>query len=323
MAPSKTELSLGDDSRFSEVVEQLSSGYKTIGQMVYDVIRQAIVTGAFAPGQWLRQEALAAAIGVSRIPVRSALLQLESEGLVTFHPHRGARVRTLSPDQIDEIYRLRILLESYALRRSMSEMTPERMARIQELAERLDKEPEGSDFLETRVRFYREAYDSTSSPLLVEMIEELRGHVGRYLLSFRMDGDRESTTPHRHQHSDLAAAMATGDIEAAERYLTEHLTEVQHGIQVLAADDSDHTDAAEADGTKQGAARGRGKGAAATPAKARQSARSPQGASGKAASTKAPTKVSTTKGSTTKASGTKKASGRKKATTRAASARAV
>jgi DNA-binding GntR family transcriptional regulator len=263
MAPSKTAPSLGEDSRFSEVVEQLSSGYKTTGQMVYDVIHQAIVTGAFAPGQWLRQEALAAAIGVSRIPVRSALLQLESEGLVTFHPHRGARVRTLSPDQIDEIYRLRILLESYALRRSMTDMTPARLARIQELADQLDNETEGSNFLNTRVRFYREAYDSTGSPLLLEIIEELRGHVGRYLLSFRMNGDRESTAPHQHQHSGLVAAMTTGDIDTAERYLKDHLTEVQKGIQALAADDTGEADLDEGEPpakTERGATRRGGRG---------------------------------------------------------------
>src|SRR5689334_2327518 len=98
---------LSADRGFSEVVSQYAGSYKTIGEMVYGVLRESIVTGAFAPGEWLRQEALAEAIGVSRIPVRTALLQLEAEGLVNFHPHRGARVRTLSTSQIDEIYRLR------------------------------------------------------------------------------------------------------------------------------------------------------------------------------------------------------------------------
>src|SRR5690348_7488229 len=119
MAPKKGR-NLSADKRFTAVVDHLASGYKTVGQMVYAVVREAITTGAFAPGEWLRQESLAEAIGVSRIPVRTALFQLEKEGLVTFHPHRGARVRTLTPAQIDEIYRLRLLLESHALRLSMA-----------------------------------------------------------------------------------------------------------------------------------------------------------------------------------------------------------
>src|SRR5690348_18271137 len=157
MAPKKAR-SLSIDGSFVAVVDQLAGGYKTIGQMVYAVLREAILSGAFAPGEWLRQESLAAAIGVSRIPVRTALLQLESEGLVNFHPHRGARVRTLSPAQINEIYGLRVLLESHALGLSMARMTPERAQRIRDLAEKLDAEPEGGEFLDTRVQFYREVY---------------------------------------------------------------------------------------------------------------------------------------------------------------------
>ncbi len=227
MAPKKGR-NLSRDSRFAEVVDQLASGYKTIGQMVYGVLREAIISGAFAPGEWLRQESLAEAIGVSRIPVRTALLQLESEGLVTFHPHRGARVRTLSAAQIDEVYRLRILLECNALRLSLARMTPERLGRLRELAMQLDAEPEGGEFLDTRVRFYREAYDSVNNPLLVEMIEELRGHVGRYLLSFRVDHG------HSRSHESLIEYISQGDLTSAENWLRSHLEEVRSGIQALA-----------------------------------------------------------------------------------------
>ena len=163
------------DARFAEVVEQLSSGYKTIGQMAYGILREAILSGALAPGEWLRQESLAEMMGVSRLPVRTALKQLESEGLVSFHPHRGARVRTFSAAQIDEIYRLRRLLETYALRLSMANMRPERLDTLRKLSAQLDEKPAGTDFIEARVRFYREVYDAERNPLTVEMIEDLRG----------------------------------------------------------------------------------------------------------------------------------------------------
>src|SRR4051794_175601 len=99
MAPRKRR-NLSTDTRFAHVVDQVAGGYRTIGEMVYAVLKEAIMNGAFAPGEWLGQESLATAIGVSRIPVRTALLQLEAEGLVTFHPHRGARVRNLTAEQI-------------------------------------------------------------------------------------------------------------------------------------------------------------------------------------------------------------------------------
>ena len=238
MAPKKAR-NLSQDTRFAEVVDQLAGGYKTIGQMVYAVLREAIQSGAFAPGEWLRQESLAAAIGVSRIPVRTALLQLESEGLVNFHPHRGARVRTLSPAQINEIYRLRTLLESYALRLSMTKMTPERLRSLRELARQLDEQPEGGQFLDVRVNFYRELYDAENNPLLVEMIEELRSHVGRYLLSFRFDGQ------HRSRHVELVSHVEAGDLTGAEAWLYSHLEAVRAGIQELATDESAAEEGAE------------------------------------------------------------------------------
>ena len=227
------------DARFAEVVEQLSSGYKTIGQMAYGILREAILSGALAPGEWLRQESLAEVMGVSRLPVRTALKQLESEGLVSFHPHRGARVRTLSPAQIDEIYRLRRLLETYALRLSMANMRPERLDALRKLSAQLDAKPAGADFIEARVRFYRAVYDAERNPLTVEMIEDLRGHVGRYLLRFRFD-------EHEHTHSRLVDHIAAGDLTAAEQWLSRHLEQVQEGLLQMLAEEEDET-AARAD----------------------------------------------------------------------------
>lgn len=220
MAPAKDKgRSRQIDSKFAGVVDQLAPGYKTVGEMVYQVVREAIVSGAFEPGQWLRQESLAEAIGVSRIPVRTALMQLESEGLVTFHPHRGARVRTLSSAQIEEIYRLRKLLEPYALRLSMARMTPERLTRMRELAKVLDSSSEGASFLEARVAFYQEVYDAAHNPLLVEMIEELRSHVGHYLLGLRFHRSDE-------YHATLVDYISKGDLTAAESWLYTHLEQV-------------------------------------------------------------------------------------------------
>jgi DNA-binding GntR family transcriptional regulator len=221
------------NSRFKEVVDRLAGGYKTISQLVYEVLKEAIVNGTFAPGEWLRQEWLASAIGVSRIPVRTALFQLESEGLIELHPHRGARVRTLTSAQINEIFRLRALLETHALQRSMQRMTPSRLAEVEALAQHLDDQVEGGTFLDARVRFYRELYDAQDNPLLVQMIEELRGHLGRYLLGIRVDHQHKS-----HQHAELVAHVASGDFTQAAAWLTVHLEDVRKGIETLVLDDA-------------------------------------------------------------------------------------
>ena len=224
--------------KLAAVLEHVTSGYRTVGEMVVEVLRQAIQSGAFEPGEWLRQEYLAEAIGVSRIPVRTALMQLEAEGLVTMHAHRGAQVRVQSTAQIEEIYRLRVLLETYGLRRSMTAMSPERLVRLRDLAERLDGESEGGEFLRARVQFYRELYDNERNPLLVGQIESLRSQLGRYLLGFRFD---EHRTQH---HGQLINSVSQGDLDAAESWLRSHLEKVRDGV--LSAVQS----AAEAGGSK-------------------------------------------------------------------------
>jgi DNA-binding GntR family transcriptional regulator len=196
--------------------------------MVYSILREAIMSGTLAPGEFLRQESLADAIGVSRIPVRTALLQLKSDGLVNFRPHRGAQVRALSAAQIDEVYRLRILLQSYALQRSMAKMTPDRIEILRKLAVELDHHPESGQFVDTRIQFYRELHDAESNPMLVEMIEDLSGQVGRYLLSFRVDQHNLSS------HRDLVNLVAAGDQSAAESWIRTHVARVCAGVQELA-----------------------------------------------------------------------------------------
>ncbi|HEX6026056.1 MAG TPA: GntR family transcriptional regulator, partial [Solirubrobacter sp.] len=146
------------DERFQSIVDRNSRQFRTVGDMVYEVLREGILKGVFAPGERLRQDQLAEAIGVSRIPVRSALLQLEADGLITFHPYRGAVVNKLTPDEMREIYELRAVLEAHALRKAIGAMTPERLAHLEQLARELNAIADGEEFLTRRNEFYGELY---------------------------------------------------------------------------------------------------------------------------------------------------------------------
>ncbi len=87
-------------------------------ETLVDALREAILTGRYAPGARLVQDDLAAAFGVSRIPLREALRRLEGEGLVVISPNRGAIVRPLAPKDVVDLYDLRLALESLAIRRA-------------------------------------------------------------------------------------------------------------------------------------------------------------------------------------------------------------
>jgi len=83
---------------------------------VAESLRERILDGEFKAGFPLRQDALASEFGVSRIPIREALMQLEAEGLIKIHPHRGAIVSELSTEEVQELFALRALLEPRLLR---------------------------------------------------------------------------------------------------------------------------------------------------------------------------------------------------------------
>src|SRR3954452_24316566 len=95
---------------------------QTLTGMTADAIRERILLGHYPEGEPLRQDALGAELGVSRIPVREALRQLEAEGLVTYSPHRGAVVSHLSLKEIRELFELRALIEADLTRRSVPRM---------------------------------------------------------------------------------------------------------------------------------------------------------------------------------------------------------
>src|SRR5690348_3005760 len=106
---------------------------QTLAAATVEAIRERILSGAYVEGEQLRQDALAAELGVSRIPVREALRQLEAEGLVTFSPHRGAVVSSFSVTEIEELFDLRAMLESDLLRRSVPHLTDEDFHRAAEI----------------------------------------------------------------------------------------------------------------------------------------------------------------------------------------------
>jgi len=212
-----------ESDRFRSIIDRNSRQFRTVGDMVYEVLREGILKGVFEPGERMRQDKLAEAIGVSRIPVRSALMQLESEGLITFNPYRGAVVNKLSAKEMREIYELRALLEAHALRNAVDVMTPERLAHLEQLAVELNAIQDGEEFLTRRNEFYRELYDHDLQARTVGLIERLRAEAGRYWLERKVD---YVSRPGQRDHLHLIEFIKAGDIEAAVTWLQEHLQRV-------------------------------------------------------------------------------------------------
>jgi DNA-binding GntR family transcriptional regulator len=206
----------------SQLSSHVSSGRPLVGTMVYQALREAIVLNVFKAGEPLRQEALAEALGVSRVPVRSALLQLAADGLVELSERKGAFVRTHSAAQARELYDIRMVLEVHALRLSMRTMTPGRVAALRALSDAA--ESKRAVEVDARRAYYAELYDVTNNPELVRLLEELRLKLGRYIFGWRL------LNPHQHAHDDVLDRVAAGDEAAAVAAVEANLRYVRDGI---------------------------------------------------------------------------------------------
>lgn len=181
----------------------------------------------------MQQEELARSLGISREPIRSAILQLASDDLVVVHPHRGAAVSALSVERIREIYELRTLLESYALRQGMSEMAPERLARLGRIASKLDRAKRSPSSVRLRTEFYEVLYDRDRHPVLVDLIDRLRSDVGRYWMRRRVISEQE------HGHRPLLEYATSGQVQPALEWLTSHFQQVADElVSVIASETS-------------------------------------------------------------------------------------
>lgn len=221
--------------QLTAIVEQARGRYRTVGDTVTSALREAILSSTLLPGEHLRQDELARLLDVSRMPVRSALLQLDAEGLVEFHPHRGAVVAELDPSKVREIYKIRAHLEGLAIKQAIENMTPERLQELEKLASRLDALEEGDQFLRTRVEFYDVLYDKARNPLLVDLIQRLRGDVGRYWLRLRVaQGDQADS------HRQLLRLVGKRDVAGAQAFLQNHLERVRERLAQLIEDQRSH-----------------------------------------------------------------------------------
>ena len=108
-----------------------------LGVGIAERLRSAILTGLFGPGERLPEEQLARTMGVSRGPVREALVKLEREGLIVIRRNRGAFVARLSREDLDEVYTLRVAIERLAVQRFIANATAANLEQLQNVVDRI------------------------------------------------------------------------------------------------------------------------------------------------------------------------------------------
>ncbi|GGF14098.1 GntR family transcriptional regulator [Aliidongia dinghuensis] len=156
---------------------------QTVTEAAAEAIRERILAGDYAEGESLRQDALAAELGVSRIPIREAFRQLEAEGLVTLHAHRGAVVSALSLDEIAELFDLRALLEPDLLARAIPNMTEGDLAAAERILQSYENALNDADvhaWGEMNSEFHLTLYRPAGRSRSLGMVQSLLGNTDRY-----------------------------------------------------------------------------------------------------------------------------------------------
>jgi DNA-binding GntR family transcriptional regulator len=190
-------------------------------ELVAEVLREAITGGHLKANQPLPQDEIAAQLRVSHIPVREALRQLQSEGLVTYQPNRGAAVSALSADEIREIYEIRAILETAAIRSATPRLTEAELEQAGLILQAAERAVDGTAWGSHDVDFHQLIYHLESRPRLRELIAGLLRRVDRYwlmhglMLTHRLQFEAE--------HRELLAALRIRDANHAALLLERHL----------------------------------------------------------------------------------------------------
>lgn len=185
----------------------------TLGETVTEKIRIAIITGELKPGERLAEPVLAARLGVSRSPVREALVRLESEGLVEKENNHGFFVWELTENDVDEILSVRVMFESYAAELILDRLTDEHLKNLERIFEIQSEAVEKNDHLaltrEDR-RFHDYLIELTGNKRLIEGWRRLMGQ-WELLVYRRMEADPSVSGTVLVDHSKFIDAIRKKD----------------------------------------------------------------------------------------------------------------
>lgn len=195
---------------------------QTAHEFVRNILRRAILSGELAGGTRLVQADLAAMLEVSTTPVREALRDLASEGLIRFDPHRGAVVHELSGDELREIYMIREVLEPFALRLAVENVTPELLERLGALHARMASEPHSAEWVDANRQFHLTIYEAAGFPRLSAIIRSLEDASVMYIGASLKEVENLRETAIQ-DHEQILTALENGDADAAVGAVITHL----------------------------------------------------------------------------------------------------
>lgn len=213
------------DQSALDIWSDIGNTHQSLHTAVTDSLRQAILRGAFKPGERLTESNLARMFVVSRNPIREALRSLQVEGLVEINPRRGARVKEVSPEELDEIIELRAELEALNAANAAKRCDEETRDQLQQLLTLGNEAAERVDVEALKVlndRFHTMLGDAGRNRYLADYVRTLRE---RTLWVFSLASEVRIVDSWR-EHAQILTAVVDADAELASLLAARHVRAV-------------------------------------------------------------------------------------------------
>lgn len=195
-------------------------------QSIYQTLRQEIASGVIEPGSTLKEVALSERFGVSRTPVRDALMRLTDSGLLE-RTQRGLEVLGVDPEVVVQVYDMRILLEEEAAGRAAERHTISDVLQLEALLarDRRLENPDDATMMRTNLEFHETLWKATHTPVLIDLLNNLSTHLIHTPRSTLGEGNRWKRSLDEHQQ--LIEAIQHRDVDTARKTARQHFEEAR------------------------------------------------------------------------------------------------
>ena len=198
--------------------------YLPLRDVVFNTLRQAIITGEFVPGERLMEIALANRLGVSRTPVREAIRKVELEGLVVMIPRKGAEVARITEKDLRDVLEVRSSLEELAAGLATERLDDDSREKIKTALDNFREAITTGDnprIADCDVEFHDAVFEATKNKRLIQIINNLREQIYRYRLEYVKDTEYHAVL--MKEHEELVDAMFSGDKKGAQEIMKRHI----------------------------------------------------------------------------------------------------
>jgi len=213
---------------------------ESLAQIAYKALRHSILSFELQQSKTYNEMSISEELGLSRTPVREALLRLSSEGLITFLPRKGFIVTSYTQEEIEEIFELRLILESAVIRKIATKVSRNNLIELREhieLQRQAASENDYHGFMTSDRAFHETFFELAGNDRLIEIMNNFQDICHMIGICYlKVEGLYEIAI---HHHEAILKGIETGDADRAETAITNHISQVEAAVIETITSDSE------------------------------------------------------------------------------------